>query len=356
MSFPTVSSHFVSEKISAVRWLPEQLQQSDRFVTGSWDIEQNFVRLYRLQSNQYADTNVEFVPRCNDKVAMEGDVTAMEFADKNTLAVSCADGHLSLLNMQRAVEEDQLQRTARSERLHYFKRTNKSSPCTDLSVYGGDIATVGEDGCVNIMNASNIKQVKRTIEADSMSLLSVCYISQQQLVTANRMGVIRILDARASTAAQEKISIMVGSKDEKSSNFVSALGTHPVQHHILLCGTEEGTITVWDLRNLQLPSSYLSAHESAITDIAFHRSDPSKVFTAAEEGEVWMWSDNKGIGDRNLLDGNSAWLSGDRLRSLVNVDGVLTGIRKAINSFDTNGPRLICGGDTEAVYLVDNIC
>ncbi|XP_034660950.1 nucleoporin Nup43 [Drosophila subobscura] len=355
MSFPKVSSHFVSEKISAVRWLPEQLHQSDRFVTSSWDMDHNFVRLYRLQSNQYADTSVDYIPRCNDKVAMEADVTAMEFVDKNTLAVSCADGHLSLMNVQRAVEEDQLQRTARSERLHYFRYSNKSAPCTGLSVYGGDIATVGEDGCVNIMNASNVKQVKRTIEADSMSLLSVCYISQQQLVTANRMGIIRVLDARAATGAQPKLSIGVASEDEKSSNFVSALSTHPMQQHILLCGTEEGSITVWDLRNLECPASYLSAHDSPITDIGFHRKDPSKVFTAAEAGEVWMWTENKLIGERNLQDGSSAWLSGDRVRSLINVDGVLTKIRKSINSFDTNGSRLLCGSDTEAVYLIDNI-
>nr|XP_016940061.1 nucleoporin Nup43-like [Drosophila suzukii] len=360
MSMANVSTHYISEKVARVRWLPEQLQQSERFVTGSWDMDRNFVRLWRLQSNQYATAtesdNVDNVPRCMDKVAMEDDVTAMEFVDKDTLAVSCADGHLSVFNVQRAVEEDQMQRTARSERLHCFQRSQESAPCTDLSVYGTDIATAGEDGCVNIVSVGNVRQVKRTIEADSMALFSICYISQHELVAANRMGVIRTLDGRVATEAQPKLTFMVASQDDKSSNFVSSLSTHPMQQHILLCGSEEGSITVWDLRNLNYPASYLSAHKSPINEIGFHRKDPSKLFTAAEGGEVWMWSENKVLGcESSKKDGNSPWLSGDRVRSLVDVEGVLTNIRKAVNSFDVHGSRLVCGGDTEAVYLVDNI-
>ncbi|KAH8382344.1 hypothetical protein KR009_002968 [Drosophila setifemur] len=360
MSLNNVSTHYISEKVAKVRWLPEQLQQSERFITGSWDMDRNFVRLWRLQSNQYAMSdasvaNVEHTPRCMDKVAIEGDVTGMEFVDKDTLVVSCSDGHLSLFNVQRAVEEDQMQRKVRSERLHCFQRSLEPAPCTDLSVYGTDIATVGEDGCVNIVSANNIRQVKRTIEADSMALFAVNFISHQQLVAANRMGLIRMLDARVASEAQPKITFMVACKDDKSSNFVSSLTTHPMQQHVLLCGSEEGSITVWDLRNLNYPASYISAHSSAINEIGFHRKDPSKLFTAAEGGELWMWPENKVLACDNQKDGSSAWLSGDRVKSLVGVEGVLTNIRKGINSFDVHGSRLVCGGDTEAVYLIDDL-
>ncbi|XP_017101743.1 nucleoporin Nup43 [Drosophila bipectinata] len=357
-----VSTHYISEKVSRVRWLPEQLLQSERFITGSWDMDRNFVRLWKLQSNQYATANtaaaadnVELMPRCMDKVSMEDDVTGMEFVDKDTLAVTTADGRLSLMNVQRAVEEDQMHLTARSEQLHSFQRSQEPAPCTDISVYGTDIATAGEDGCVNILSASNIRQVKRNIEADSLALFAVSFVSQNQLVAANRMGVIRMLDVRVASEAQPKVNFMVACKDDKSSNFVSSITSHPMQQHILLCGTEEGSITVWDLRNLEYPASYLNAHSSPITDIGFHRKDPSKLFTAAEAGEVWMWSENKVLTCDNPKDGSSAWLSGDRVKSLVGVEGVLTNIRKAINSFDVHGTRLVCGGDSEAVYLIDDI-
>ncbi|KAH8288548.1 hypothetical protein KR054_005043 [Drosophila jambulina] len=360
MSSAVVSTHYISEKVARVRWLPEALQQSERFVTGSWDMDKNFVRLWKLQSNQHVGAtgtdDVDQIPRCMDKVPMEDDVTAMEFVNNSTLAVSCADGHLSLMNVQRAVEEDQVERLARSGRLHCFQRSQEPAPCTDLAVYGADIATAGEDGCVNIVSSENIRLVKRTIEADSMALFSLCYVSQQELVAANRMGVLRMLDARVATEAQPKIGIMLPCRDDKSSNFVSSITTHPSQQHILLCGSEEGTITVWDLRNLEYPASYISAHDSPINEIGFHRQDTTKLFTAAENGEVWMWSENRAYGgDANRKDGNSPWLSGDRVRALINVEGVITGTRKAMNSFDVHGSRLVCGGDTEAVYIIDNI-
>lgn len=349
-----VAAHYISEKVSKVRWLPEQLQQSDRFVTGSWDMDNNFVRLWRLHPNPY-DQNVDHTPRCNDKVSIEGDVTGLEFVTNDTLAVSCADGHLSILNVQRAVEDDQIERRARSERLHEFKCSKTSAPCTAIAVYGTDVATVGEDGCVNVLNANNLKQVKRTIDADSMSLLAVSYVSQQQLVTANRMGVIRMFDTRIGSEGQPKIAFMAACQDAKNCNYVSSMATHPMQQHVLICGSEEGSITIWDLRNLEYPASYLSAHNSPITDIGFHRKDPSKLFTAAEAGEVWMWSENKTHFDPSQQDAKSPWLTGDRVGSLVNVDGVLTNIRKAVNSFDVHGTRLVCGSDTEAVYIVDDI-
>ncbi|XP_023161152.2 nucleoporin Nup43 [Drosophila hydei] len=350
----TVGAHYISEKISKVRWLPEKLTQSERFVTGTWDMENNFVRVWRLHVNPYAE-NVEHTPRCNDKVAIEGDVTGLEFVNDDIFAVGCSDGRLSLFNVHRAVEEDQIRRIAHSERLHEFKCSHANAPCTAINVYGTDVATVGEDGRLNVMNANNLNQVKRTIDADSMSLLTVSYVNQHQVVTANRMGVIRMFDVRTAGDGQPKISFMAACQDTKSSNFVSAMITHPMQQHILICGSEEGSITVWDLRHLNYPASYLSAHSSPITDIGFHRQDPSKLFTAAEAGEVWMWSEKKQLIDASQNDSSSAWLSGDRLRAMVNVDGVLTNIRKAINSFDVHGSRMVCGSDTEAVYIVNDV-
>ncbi|TDG49058.1 hypothetical protein AWZ03_004543 [Drosophila navojoa] len=349
----TVSANYVSEKISQIRWLPEKLTQSERFVTGTWDMDTNFVRVWRFHENTYADS-VEHTPRCNDKVAMEADVTGIEFVNDDTFVVGCGDGRVSLFKVHRAVEEDQIRRTEHSERIHAFKYSPANAPCTAISIYGTDIATVGEDGRLNVLSANDLKQVKRTIEADSMSLLAVSFVNQNQVVTSNRMGVIRLFDVRSAGDGQPQYSFMAASQDEKSSNFVSSIVTHPMQQHVLICGTEEGSLTVWDLRQLEYPASYLSTHKSAITAIGFHRQDPSKLFTAAEEGAVWMWSDKKLI-DASQTDSSSAWLAGDRLTSLINVDGILTNIRKAVNSFDVHGSRMICGTDSETVYLIYDV-
>ncbi|XP_030370580.1 nucleoporin Nup43 [Scaptodrosophila lebanonensis] len=353
-----VTTYYISEKVSQVRWLPELQQQSDRFVTGSWDIAKNYVRLWRLQQNPYVNQNVPIVPCCHDKVSMEDDVTGMEFVDKNTLAVGCGDGHLSVLKVQRAVEKDQIQRKARSELLHYFKsaNTSRSASCTGVATFGTDIATVGDDGRLNVVNADNLQQVKRTIEADSVSLFAVVYANHQEIFTANGMGVVRMFDARASNEAQPNIAFVVGCQDEKNFNGVSCMTTHPMQKHILLCGSEEGSISVYDLRNLRYPASYLGAHNSRITDIAFHPKDPTKLFTAAESGEVWLWSEQKSlINASEEQEDYCAWLCGERVSDLVKVKGVLSNVCKPINSIDVHGMRLVCGSDAEIVFLADNV-
>lgn len=97
----------------------------------------------------------------------------------------------------------------------------------------------------------------------------------------------------------------------------------------MLSGCEEGSITVWDLRNPSYPASYLTAHESAISEIAFHETDPTKLFTAAEDGELYQWSHNStaqildGGVDGHLkydeMESSSPWLSGERIKNKITV-------------------------------------
>lgn len=149
-------------------------------------------------------------------------------------------------------------------------------------------------------------------------------------------------------------------------------------------------MTIWDLRQPAFPASYYTVHEkSSVTDINFHRTDPTKLFTASESGELFQWS-HKAQQITERIDGQltvieneniNPWLCGQRTKSRINVSYLnrssigfcnkyvclffflcslqlvrhLEGIGKSINSFDTSGSRLICGCDNEALYLIDNI-
>lgn len=94
----------------------------------------------------------------------------------------------------------------------------------------------------------------------------------------------------------------------------------------VLSGSEEGSITVWDLRNSSYPASYLTAHESAISEMSFHPTEPTKLFTASEGGELYQWSQSSG----QILDGGvdgqlkydesehtNPWLSGERIKNKI---------------------------------------
>lgn len=107
-----VNTFYVSEKISKVRWVPEQHKESERFLSGCWDMPANFVRIWRLQKNQYVDDYNEYVPRCSDKFAMPGDVTGMEFVTDETAVVSCADGeHSYTLYNSGTIKDSTISRT-----------------------------------------------------------------------------------------------------------------------------------------------------------------------------------------------------------------------------------------------------
>lgn len=274
-------------------------------------------------------------------------------------------GHLSIIKIKKAVDEDTLETVGHSALLHKFTASNKAAPCTGLSVYAREIATIGEDGRLNIIDAGSLQNIRCSLDADSCSLTSVLYVNQQELLTANRMGVIRLFDVRSSNiseATANSTAFMTSCEDEKRSNYVSCLTSHPTQQHIILAGSEEGSITVWDLRQPGFPASYLSAHTSAITEIGFHRSDPTKLFSAAEAGELWLWAQHPTMsameGSSNaqaVAENINPWLNGERAKNRISVTSLMSDLRKSINSFDCHGTKIICGSDNEALYCIDNI-
>ena len=85
---------------------------------------------------------------------------------------------------------------------------------------------------------------------------------------------------------------------------------------------------MWDLRNFDHQALYLSAHDSSISEINFHPTEPSKLFTSSETGELYQWSTPSG----QVLDGGvdsqlkyaesenvNPWLSGERIKNKINV-------------------------------------
>lgn len=96
-----------------------------------------------------------------------------------------------------------------------------------------------------------------------------------------------------------------------------------------MCGSEEGTLTIWDIRQPAFPASYYTVHENtSVSDIAFHHTDPTKLFTSSESGELFQWSHKvQQITER--IDGQLAvveneninpWLCGQRTKSRINVN------------------------------------
>lgn len=85
---------FVSEKISKIRWIPEQYADPKTFITGSWggNSVNNTLKLWKLIRNEYSDDESEYVPKSDAKLSFYGDVTGVEIIDFNHIAVASSSG------------------------------------------------------------------------------------------------------------------------------------------------------------------------------------------------------------------------------------------------------------------------
>ncbi|XP_065089178.1 nucleoporin Nup43-like [Ochlerotatus camptorhynchus] len=364
-----VNSTFISEKVSRIRWIPEQYDESNSFITGSWDLDVNNLKVWKLVRNDYADDENEFVPKCTAEICFPGDLSGLEFVDERNVVISSTGGFVSLIALDREKDENNLQERHRFSDLHKFDTFSSlnAAPCTGLSVHDTDVATVGEDGRLNVLSTVSQSVLRSIASADSCTISCVAFLNPKEVLTGNRLGTIKCFDIRAE--GQKAVgSFAVSCEDEKRSNCVTCIAYHPTQRHIILAGSEEGSITVWDLRQPQFPASYLKAHDHAISELAFHRTQPSRLFSASEGGELWQWNQNTmptatggmlsgttTVNESSSSDTNNPWLNGERAKSKINVTSLLSGIRKAINSFDSCRSKIICGGDNEAIYLLENL-
>lgn len=95
-----LSSSFVSQKISQVKWVPEKYSDPTCFITGSWDDRQNSLKYWKLSlpPTEFPTVDEEVIPKCLTKVPVEGDVTGLEFIDNDKIGVSTSNGliHCSL--------------------------------------------------------------------------------------------------------------------------------------------------------------------------------------------------------------------------------------------------------------------
>lgn len=301
-----------------------------------------------MDRNEFVDDDIEYVPKATATVSVQGGVTGMEFLDFNNFGVTLADGSFSLIYVNRDKDQNNLKENFKHESLH-------SISCNGLSAFDEDIATIGEDGVWHIFSTNTQQIIRTNKNADSCCLTAVTFVNRKELITGNNLGILKIFDTLQSTDKPIH-NLMVSCEDEKRCNRVTCLCFHPTQQFQLLAGTEEGSLTIFDLRKPDMPASYLSAHNEPINEIAFHKTEPSKLFTASENGELWLWTQNTqpviGMSESST---EAPWLNGERAKNSINVTALLEGRGMAINSFDSFRNKVIAAGDNEAVYLVDQM-
>ncbi|XP_034838355.1 nucleoporin Nup43 [Maniola hyperantus] len=333
-----VQGTFVSQKINKIRWIPEDYVDTKNFFTGSWDDEINSIKVWCFETLN-EDENVEY-PRQLSEYIVEGDVTEIKFTDKKTIAASFSNGDVKMLEVSAYDKQAPLREIQTWKKLHNFG-VEKCS-CTSLDTLEGDIASIGEDGNVNILNGRRGEVSQAIKGADSCSLHSVCFIKLNEVITGNIRGHMKIWDIRSSNNKPAAAFLLAG--DELAATCIVR---HPTQPHVILAGSESGSLAVWDLRMNQFPTSLLNAHAAGVTEMQFHPENPNKLLTSSVSGEVWDWNMEtltKMAQEDYLLED----------KTTMNVNSLMSGLHKAINTLHCDRGRILCGADNEAIYLIKN--
>lgn len=114
-----VQGTFVSQKINKIRWIPEEYVETKHFFTGSWDDDENSVKVWTLESIR-EDQDVDY-PRQLSEFKVAGDVTEIKFTDKNRIAVSLSDGEVRLLEISTYERDSPLREIYTWSKLHHIK-------------------------------------------------------------------------------------------------------------------------------------------------------------------------------------------------------------------------------------------
>lgn len=361
-SFVKINNSFISERINKVRFIEEEHQNTEPtfFISGGSSEIKNNLKLWKLIQNEFADeTDNEFVPKATAKHTLNGDITGVEVLDHNNFVVS-AGSSVSLMWINRDQERNNLKENNRFENIHKFK-TGDAALCTGISVFDENISSIGEDGRINVISANSQKIITVLEDTDSVTQTAVRFVNYKELITGNRLGIMNTFDLRSGNK-KPTATFAVSCEDEKKCNAVTSITHHPTQQHIILAASEEGSITVYDLRQPSFPASYLCAHDHAITELMFHPTQPDKLFTASANGELWKWTQNtmqaltQDFDARSTVDSINSWLNGERAKNKISITTVLGGLRKAVTSLDcSKQSRIICSCNNEAVYIVDNV-
>ncbi|XP_013399806.1 nucleoporin Nup43-like [Lingula anatina] len=378
-----VNAKFISQKISKIRWRPTSqkgLEQSDTFVTGSWDNgAANKVCLWTQAEGEKEQLNFsvsrqqppESGPRLLCEVLHCGDVTDIQFFNHENILVASSTGQV---NLYKHFKNSQTLGVAQSWHVH--KNKQSPCPCTSVACRGQDVVTAGEDGRLNILAIGQQAPVRSIEKADSCSINGVNYYKHYEVITVNSSGQLKVYDLRQPEDEPSRIFLLTGERIP-----LHCVDTHPSQPHIVATGGQDGVLCIWDMRQEKFPVTLLDAHAADMWEVKFHPRYPDNLFTCSEDGTVWHWdvtsvshtrtpAQSQGtpgsVQSRTVHhlpattqpkpSGSNPWLTIDASKHRIEVTNLMHGSNfLPINTLDIESNTVICGGDSEAIYVIPNL-
>nr|XP_032837315.1 nucleoporin Nup43 isoform X2 [Petromyzon marinus] len=375
-----VFSRAVAHKVSRARWRPAtpgSLAAPAEFATGSWDAQhENKVCLWSLSEEVAGE------PRAVCEAKHSGDVMDMQFLDRQSVITASSVGSLAILTIP---DDGKTLRAPRCLPVH-------RGVCTSVSARGQQAASVGEDGLLALVDVAVATVLRRygaravpcrgggVDWADCTSLHAVRHATSSGVLAVNSLGQLKHWDMRRDDLEPTAIMASPG-----CSLPLLCVCVHPSQPHVVAVGGEDGTLQLWDVRQRQAPTALLQGHTAEMWEVQFHPTAPENLFTCSQDGSLWHWRVNDGFSGPvarpgavptappgpaspgsvssavaaqparpGRAGGGCGWLGHPSTSGLL-IDSLLPPVGAPLNGLDAAGTRLVCGGDTEKVYVCTGI-
>ncbi|KAK7018683.1 Nucleoporin Nup43 [Halocaridina rubra] len=338
---------YVSRKIKTIRWKPglSDYGRAETFVSGSWDEMENVLEVWHVPE---ADDD----PSAIHEVKHSDNVNDIQYVTRDSFATGGGAGGVRLFQHSSG---GHLEEKFSWSKVHHF--LGGASPCTALASNGDQIASVGEDGRLVILNPGH-KQVSRNIEnVGGCSLYAVIYVRASEVLTGNMQGHLKLWDIRSNQPAKATLI----SPDQIA---VCTLAGHPTQQHLVAAGGEDGALTLWDMRSAYQPITVIAAHSGPITEVRFHPSSPEHLLTCGLDGQILHWDASAAGRPSQLPFKNtkqqsgpsiSVWLSSEVAQGSIDTTCIIPVSHLPVNTLDVEGSVLIAGSDNEAIYTIRNV-
>jgi len=313
------------------------------------------IQLWNISRSDETDEQCE--PQITAQANIQGDVAAMEFIDPNNLIVATSASALVLFESSASsIKETRRWPAAIESAMPY------SGLAVRQGIEGAEVVTVGEDGFIKRFILKDPKDSPaQCIESGADSLTCVAYLGQNEVAVGNLAGRLKIFDLNKS---QEVRACLLRQDDLVG---ITCILQHPSQPHLVFCGTEAGSICVWDLRQEDQPnpSAFYNCHTVLIPELRFHALSTSHLISVCYDGTALWWNASKLMSpfetpaalasNRELKrpqnSDTSGWLMPDVMKDRMEIERLVEPSIFCVNSVDSSGDLVAVGGDSEMLQV-----
>ncbi|TDH70698.1 hypothetical protein CCR75_005600 [Bremia lactucae] len=387
-----VSRHYVSEKVKSlcfvkdVRYASETMQDEalPLIASGGWDNETNYVTLH-LPVRTTGDENElrkefelgEMDPRPCElntliKTQHDGDVNALQFVavkgEKLLLSASSTGGLFAfrISSDDAAMSDEDSTKLLDAYAIPQWEQVfaGNAATCVEVSENRTSLVSASTDGALAWFKLDEVAAVEilENKNTSKLPINAVKFLGRDSVVASvgsTPGGQLRIWDVSVNS------HFPIATCTDSSNRSLTTLETHPTRPELLITGSNDGCVSCWDRRKLNVPFRSETHHQRTVRALTIHSASPRFLYSGGDDAVVHCWDFTS---RRNSLDpvaydyyDQSTAIDRSNVSGFTEERGIQVQ-RLALGSQPCNAlavhaesDTLIAGSDAQSIMIVQNV-